>query len=102
MFSKLKSNLRGKKFISDEEVISSVLGHSKDKNSDYFFNDIDKLINCSKKYNIEIKIYWKIKMIIWFYYLFNTLEPETFGPYLHKGDFISQVWREQRTFIRRA
>jgi histone-lysine N-methyltransferase SETMAR len=33
VFSKLKSDLHGKKFTSDEEVISAVLDHFKDKNS---------------------------------------------------------------------
>jgi histone-lysine N-methyltransferase SETMAR len=49
LFSKLKSNLRGKKFTSDEEVISAVLNHFKDKNSEYFFSGKQKLINRSKK-----------------------------------------------------
>jgi histone-lysine N-methyltransferase SETMAR len=54
LFSKLKSDLRGKKFISDEEVISAVLDHFKDKNLEYFFSGIQKLIDRSKKC-IEIK-----------------------------------------------
>jgi hypothetical protein len=37
LFSKLKSDLCGKKFTSDEEVISAVLDHFNDKNSEYFF-----------------------------------------------------------------
>jgi hypothetical protein len=54
LFSKLKSDLRGKKFTSDEEVMSAVLDHFKDKNSEYFFSGIRKLINRSKN-GIEIK-----------------------------------------------
>jgi histone-lysine N-methyltransferase SETMAR len=54
LFSKLKLDLRGKKFTSDEEVISTVSDHFKNKNSEYFFSAIQKLINRSKKY-IEIK-----------------------------------------------
>jgi hypothetical protein len=54
LFSKLKSDLHGKKFTSDEEVISAVLDHFKDKNLEYFFSGIQKLINCSKKC-IEMK-----------------------------------------------
>jgi hypothetical protein len=46
--------LRGKKFTSNEEVISAVLDQFKDKNSEYFFSGIQKLINRSKKC-IEIK-----------------------------------------------
>jgi histone-lysine N-methyltransferase SETMAR len=53
LFSKLKSDLRGKKFTSDEEVISAVSDHFKDKNSEYFCG-IQKLFNRSKKC-IEIK-----------------------------------------------
>jgi histone-lysine N-methyltransferase SETMAR len=49
LFSKLKSDLRGKEFTSDEEYISAVLDHFKDKNSEYFFSGIQKLINLSKK-----------------------------------------------------
>jgi histone-lysine N-methyltransferase SETMAR len=45
LFSKLKSDLRGKKFTSDEEVISAVLDHFKDKNRKYFFNGIQNLIH---------------------------------------------------------
>jgi hypothetical protein len=47
LFSKLKSDLRGKKFTCDE-VISAVSDHFKGKNSEYFFSDIQKLINRSK------------------------------------------------------
>jgi hypothetical protein len=54
LFSKLKSDLRGKKFTSGDEVMSTVLDHFKDKNSEYFFSGIQKLINRSKKC-IEIK-----------------------------------------------
>jgi histone-lysine N-methyltransferase SETMAR len=43
-----------KKFTSDEEVISAVLDHFKDKNSKYIFSGIQKLINRSKKC-IEIR-----------------------------------------------
>jgi hypothetical protein len=46
---KLKSDLLGKKFTSDDEVISAILDHFKDKNSEYFFSGIQKLINRSKK-----------------------------------------------------
>jgi hypothetical protein len=53
-FSKLKSDLRGKKITSDEEIISTVLDHFKDKNLEYFCGRIEKLINHSKKC-IEIK-----------------------------------------------
>jgi histone-lysine N-methyltransferase SETMAR len=49
LFSKLKSDLRGKKFTSDEEVISAVLDHFKDKNSEYLFSGTQKLINRSNK-----------------------------------------------------
>jgi histone-lysine N-methyltransferase SETMAR len=49
LFSKLKLDMRGKKFTSDEEVISAVLDHFKDKNSEYFFSGIQKLIKHSKK-----------------------------------------------------
>jgi hypothetical protein len=48
LVSKLNSDLRGKKFTSDEEVISAVLDHFKDKNSEYIFSGIQKLINRSK------------------------------------------------------
>jgi histone-lysine N-methyltransferase SETMAR len=48
LFSKLKSDLCGKKFTSDEEVISAVLDHFKDKNSEYFFSDIQELTNHPK------------------------------------------------------
>jgi len=37
LFSQLKSDLHGKKFTSDGEVISAVLNYFKDKNSEYFF-----------------------------------------------------------------
>jgi histone-lysine N-methyltransferase SETMAR len=43
-----------KKFSSDEEVVSAVLDHFKDKNLEYLFSGIQKLINRSKKC-IEIK-----------------------------------------------
>jgi hypothetical protein len=46
--------LRGKKCTSDEEVISALLDHFKDKNSEYFFRGIQQLINHSKKCS-EIK-----------------------------------------------
>jgi histone-lysine N-methyltransferase SETMAR len=48
LFSELKSDWRGKKFTSYEKVISAVLDHFKDKNSEYFFSGIQKLINRSK------------------------------------------------------
>jgi hypothetical protein len=54
LFAKLKLDLLGKKFTSDEEVISAVLDHFKDKNSEYFFSGRQKLNNRSKKC-IEIK-----------------------------------------------
>jgi histone-lysine N-methyltransferase SETMAR len=49
LFSKLKSDLHVKIFTSDEEVILAVLDCFKDKNSEFFFSGIQKLINCSKK-----------------------------------------------------
>jgi len=44
LFSKLKFESHEKKFTSDKELISAVLNHFKDKNSEYFFSDIEKLI----------------------------------------------------------
>jgi histone-lysine N-methyltransferase SETMAR len=48
LFSKLKSDLHGKKITSYEEVISAVLDHFKDKNLEYFFSGTRKLTNHPK------------------------------------------------------
>lgn len=55
----------------DEEVIFAVLNHFKNKNSGYFFNDIEKFI-CPSKKCIKIKGDYieKRKMVVSFYRLF--------------------------------
>jgi len=54
LFSKLKSDLRGKKFKSDEELQEAVLEHFKDKTSEYFYNGIEMLIKrCEKCVKIK-------------------------------------------------
>lgn len=39
LFLTLESDLRGKKFISDEEVVSAVMNYFKVESSEYFFSD---------------------------------------------------------------
>jgi len=49
LFLKLKFDLRQRKLTNDEELISTMLNHFRDKNSEYFFDRIEKLIRRSKK-----------------------------------------------------
>lgn len=49
LFSKLKSDLRGKKIDTDEEVKSAVLSHFEEKNSEYFFKGIEMLVKRCEK-----------------------------------------------------
>ncbi|XP_046976469.1 histone-lysine N-methyltransferase SETMAR-like [Vanessa cardui] len=54
LFSKLKSDLRGKRFNTDEEVKSAVLAHFEDKTAGYFFKGIEMLVKRCEKC-IQIK-----------------------------------------------
>lgn len=54
LFSKLKSDLRGRKFTSDNEVKAAVYAHFEEKTSDYYFNGLKMLISRSEKC-IEIR-----------------------------------------------
>lgn len=36
-------------------------------------------------------LYWKIKIIVWFYYLFNSLGPETFRSYYVQVSLIYKI-----------
>ncbi|KAL0828929.1 hypothetical protein ABMA28_003828 [Loxostege sticticalis] len=54
LFTKLKSDLRGKKFNTDDEVKSAVLAHFEGKNSEYFLKGIEMLVRRCEKC-IQIK-----------------------------------------------
>ena len=49
LFSKLKSDLRGKKFTSDDEIKSAVFQHFQSKDKNYFYTGIEMLISRSNK-----------------------------------------------------
>jgi [histone H3]-lysine36 N-dimethyltransferase SETMAR len=49
LFPKMKKELRGKKFTSDEEVKDAVSAHFADKDKTFFYEDIHKLIDRSAK-----------------------------------------------------
>lgn len=49
LFSKLKSDLRGKKFNNDEEIKQAVYDHFDSKDSAYFYSGIEALIRRSEK-----------------------------------------------------
>lgn len=54
LFSKLKKDLRGRKFNNDEELQQAVLEHFADKTSEYFSKGIEMLISrCTKCVEIQ-------------------------------------------------
>jgi len=54
LFSKLKKDLRGKKFDNDEEVKTAVMEHFADKEPDYILKGVDLLVHRCEKF-VEIK-----------------------------------------------
>lgn len=49
LFSRLKADLRGRRFSSDDEVAQAVFAHFEDKTPEYFFKGIEMLITRSVK-----------------------------------------------------
>jgi len=54
LFSKLKSDFRGRKFLNDNEVIAAVEEHFADKDKSFFLKGIEMLVDRCKKC-IEVK-----------------------------------------------
>ena len=54
LFTKLKKDLRGRKFDDDEEVKSAVMEHFADKDPEYFLKGIEMLVHRCEKC-VEVK-----------------------------------------------
>jgi hypothetical protein len=82
LFSKLKKDLRGRKFDDDEEVKTAVMEHFSDKEPEYFLKGIELLVHRCEKC-VEIKgDYIEKQQSCFICHLKKLARPETFGPYL--------------------
>ena len=98
--SKLKKDLRGRKFHDNEAVNTAVMEHFADKETGVLFEG--QRVTSSQMWKVywnKGRLYWKIAKLFYFCNLKMLVRPETFGPYhvcLQNQDDLFATWRQMK------